>query len=281
MRQGKSRWPLLAYVVAASALGLSAQSIPAPQTPASTAPMPDVLPVAPGSGPSFWVSAKAAADRDNVLKWELFGETTKDDVLHGYLQLENERAEHPKNGNAVDVEAIPEKSCPNHTVSSVFAQAADPAETLAGLINGSLGGIYAGTVIAVTPGFILQAPAEVLTVRVDEALVGLPAPRATYSQLYVAYGVAHFRIGTYYFCGLPSDSWGEPEVGNRLLVFVDRWARPGTAFVLPSVEDQLIIQTSKGIHLPAALGKKGALSGVKTFDAAVEAVRLAIKGAQR
>lgn len=280
MRQGKSCWLVLACLVAASADGLSAQLIPAPQTSASTAPMPDVVPVAPGSGPSFWVSAKAAADRDNVLKWELFGETTKDDILHGYVQLENERAEHPKNGNSVDVEGIPEKSCPNHTVSSIFSQATDPAETLPGLIHGSLGGIYVGTVIAVTPGFILQAPAEVLTVRVDEALVGLPAPRATYSQLYVAYGVAHFRIGTYYFCGLPSDSWGEPEVGNRLLVFVDRWARPGSAFVLPSVENQLIIQTSQSLHLPAALDKKGASPDLKTFDAAVETVRLAIKRAQ-
>jgi hypothetical protein len=128
-------------------------------------------------------------------------------------------------------------------MSSSFYQAADPSETLSRLVASSTDGVHAGTVTAITPGFLGEVPAELLTVRVDETLraaSGLPQP---YPQLYLFFGVAHFRIGSYYFCGQPGDGRGEPAVGSRLLVFIDAWARPATAFAVPSAENQLIFET--------------------------------------
>jgi hypothetical protein len=246
----------------------------------SPPPLADVIPVPPGSGASFWVSAKAAADPESVVKWELFGETNGTDSLHASIREENERSDHPKNANSGQVAVIPERDCPSTTISSVFGQGADASATLPKLIAGSTGGIYAGTVTAVTPGFLLEAPAELLTVRVDETLRGAAGLRQPYSELYLFYGVAHFRIGSYYFCGYPSDKWGDPVVGSRVLVFVDEWARPSTAFVIPSAENQLILETKKGLYIPRALEREGAPLHVTTFDAAVEAVRLTATGAK-
>lgn len=281
MRSRKRYVVVAACAAAAFAVQLLGAAVRGQQSSGASGPqVPDVIPVQAGSGASFWVSAKAAADPDKVIKWELFGETDPSDSLHSNLRAENERSEHPKNANSGQVAVIPEKDCPAHTMTSVFYQGADPSETLPRLIASSSGGVYAGTIAAVTPGFLLEAPAELLTVRVDETLRGASGLRQPYSELYLFYGVAHFRIGSYYFCGQPSDSWGEPAVGNRVLVFVDEWARPSTAFVIPSAENQLIIETKKGLHIPQALEREGAPLRVTSFDAAVEAIRRTLAGAQ-
>jgi hypothetical protein len=281
MHCGKRCLLLAASLVAAFSGRLLAEPVPNRQSPAASAPpLTDVIPVAPGSGASFWVSAKAAADPDSVVRWELFGETDAKDSLHANIREENERSDHPKNASSGQVAVIPEKDCPSHTMSSLLHQGADPSATLAQLIASSTGGVYVGTVTAVTPGFLMEAPAELLTVRVDETLRGASGLRQPYSELYLFYGVAHFRIGSYYFCGEASDSWGEPATGSRVVVFVGAWARPSAAFVAPSVENQLIIETKKGLHVPLALEQEGAPLHGATFDAAVETIRRTSTGAQ-
>jgi hypothetical protein len=240
---------------------------------------PEVIPVPKGSGVSLWVSAAAAADPDTVIKWNLFGELDEHDSLRGHIGREKERTEHPKSGASGQVAEIPEKDCPSHTVSSSFSQAPDPSTTLPHLIASSTTGIYAGTVTAITPGFYLEAPAELLTVSIDEVLRGPSDHQRPPLQIYLFYGVAHFRIDSYYFCGLSSDGLGDPVVRGRILVFTDALALD-TSLFLPSVENQLIFETKTGLRVPAALQRTGAPLKVTTFDTALDIVRQAVAEAK-
>lgn len=118
------------------------------------AQVPDVFRMPPEEGfvgPSTWVSAKAAADADHVVKWNLFGDTSEDSSLHAAIREQDQAAAAPKGGGA-DVVVVPESHCPSITISSVFSENPDrPAETLDDLIANSIG-VYAGAITAITPG---------------------------------------------------------------------------------------------------------------------------------
>ncbi len=227
---------------------------------------------------ALWVSAKAAADPDTVIKWSLFGEHAE--ALQADVRAQDEPGERPKKRGSTEAVEIPEKDCSTHTICSDFSEAPDPSLTLPRLIARSTGGIYAGTVIAVTPGFYLQAPAELLTVSVDEVLHAASAHPQAPPQLYLLYGVAHFRIGAYSFCGQWSDRWGEPVAGNRILIFADESVQPDRGFILPSAENQLLMETKSGLYVPAALRRPGAPLEVTTFGEAVAVVRQAVAAAE-
>ncbi len=260
-----------------AAVGSGAQPDARPGAkPAPQVQVPDVfrMPAEEGFvGPTTWVSAKAAADADHVVKWGLFGDTSEEGTLHSDIRYQEKTATAPKHGSS-EVVNIPESQCPSITIASSFSETPDrPAYTLDQLIANSIA-IYAGTIVAITPGFASEVPSELLTLKVQEVL-RQPEPATSFPYLHLFYGVAHFRIGTYSFCGRPSSAWGEPEIGDRLLVFVYRWVRQGEPFVSP-VEKQLIFGTKRGLQVPAGLGGDPRLR-VGDFPALVSAVRQAIQ----
>jgi hypothetical protein len=250
------------------------------QHPANMASPPDMLrmPHEEGfSGPTTWISAKAAADQDRVLKWELLGDSNEaEPLLQGIIRAQ-EQSRQATRGSA-EVANVPESQCPSHTISSNSSAMPDlPAQTLDDQVANSIG-IYTGTITAVTPGFAVTAPSELLTVKVEDTLRAAVDQPAPLTDLQLFYWVAHFRIGSYIFCGEPSSAWGEPQVGDQVLVFVYRWVRQGQSFVSP-VENQVVFSTKKGLYVPLPLGHDERLH-VNNFGAVVGAVRQAVQQRQ-
>ncbi|HLX09969.1 MAG TPA: hypothetical protein VKY89_19095, partial [Thermoanaerobaculia bacterium] len=248
------------------------------QQPANPASAPDMLrmPREEGfTGPTTWISAKAAADPDRVLKWELLDDSNAaNPSLQGSIR-DQEQARQATRGSA-EVANVPESQCPSHTITQPDTPER-PAETFADLVANSIG-IYAGTITAVTPGFSSNVPSELLTVKVEDTLRAAVDQPVPLTDLQLFYGVAHFRIGSYIFCGLSSSGWGEPQVGDQVLVFVYRWVRQGQSFVDP-VENQLVFGTKKGLYIPVPVRRDERLH-VNKFGAVVDAVRQAVRQRQ-
>lgn len=275
-RPSRLRACLLISLWAASALLLS--SGVTAQQPVNMTPDMLRMPREEGfTGPTTWISAKAAADPGRVLKWELLDDSNEPNpMLQGTIRDE-EAAGQATRGSA-EVANAPESQCPSHTISSDSSATPDrPAETLDDLVANSIG-IYAGTIAVVTPGFAVSAPSELLTVKIEDTLRAAIDQPAPLTDLQLFYGVAHFRIGSYIFCGEPSSGWGEPQAGDQVLVFVYRWVRQGQSFVSP-VENQLIFGTKKGFYIPLPLRHEERLH-VNNFGAVVDAVRQAVRQRQ-
>jgi hypothetical protein len=215
------------------------------------------------AGPTTWVSAAAAADANRILKWELL-----DDTEAGSAQLRAtvHQQEPTARKGAVDVADVPERQCAERSIST---SSGNRALSVADLLDNSIG-IFAGSITEITPGFSIGVPVSLLTVKVQDTLRGAQTG-ASVQTLYVFSAVAHFRIGSYVFCGESSSAWGEPARGDRVLIFVSRWVREGTGFVSPS-SDQVIFDTPKGLQIPTLLRGDSRLQ-VQTFDALVARVQ--------
>ena len=179
---------------------------------------PDLLRASPDGGlsePALWISAKAAADPAKVLGWELLGTPESESPLHDEV-LRQKALPHEKHATG-EVADIPEGQCSSHIVDSGFTAAMEPpANTLDDLIHNSIG-IYAGTVEAITPGFSFHSPYSLLTVKIPGTL--REPESGPVDTLFVLHPVSHFRIGDYNFCGAASRIFGEPRLGDQVLVF--------------------------------------------------------------
>ncbi|HLX08946.1 MAG TPA: hypothetical protein VKY89_13920 [Thermoanaerobaculia bacterium] len=237
------------------------------QRPANMESPPDVLrmPAAEEAGaPPAWASAQAVADPDRGLNWEALG-AAEDSPLRAEVRRQ---AALPHADTSIGVAQIPEKACTSISIDSSFTAAEDPpADNVDDLVTNAQG-VYAGTITAVTPGFSVHSPYSLLTLKIQETL---REAAGTPSSIFILHPVAHFRVGPYVFCGAPSKSFGDPKVGDQVLIFVYRWVKNGTWMVAP-VQNEFLLATGKGLVLPPALKADPRLQ-VATFSELVQAVR--------
>lgn len=229
---------------------------------------PDVIRMSASAGPPAWASAQAVMGPDGGLNWQVLG-AAEDSPLRA--EVRRQAVSSPRSASGAGVAEVPERECPSHTVDSSFTAAEDPpADTLDDLAANAKG-VYAGVITAVTPGFSLHSPYSLLTLTIQETLRAA-GQDAVPGNIFILHPVAHFRVGSYVFCGAPSGPFGDPKVGDQVVVFVYRWLKDRTWVVAP-VQNELLLATRSGLKIPPALKADPRLQQLATFAEVLQAVR--------
>jgi hypothetical protein len=200
---------LLAPIALTCALAAAAS----PPAPART---PDTFEFqwAGPADPPLWVSARAAADPDSILDWDLLGRE-RSSFLRGAVEAQQEQAENVGLGQSgapdLSVRPIPAAECRDSTLSSEDEGA---AVSFRNLVDGAQR-ILRGVVRSVEPGFFTGDPSTLLILEVEEILGQSAPPDVT--RIYLAYPTAHFAIGPYRFCH--GEQSYLPAAGDRVLFF--------------------------------------------------------------
>lgn len=262
---------LLAPIALACALTAAAS----PPAPART---PDTFEFqwAGPADPPLWVSARAAADPDSILDWDLLGRE-QSSFLRGVVEAQQKQVENAGTGQAgasdLSVRPIPAAECKD---AILILSGDDEGEKIAfeKLVDGAQR-ILRGVVRSVEPGFYTGLPNTLLTVDIEEA-VGESAPPDV-TRIYLAYPTAHFALGPYQFC-LGEKSY-LPAAGERVLFFDALGPRdPEGRFFATQRRQVFFEDRAGGLILPEAMKKDRELAGRAGLDEIVSRVRRQLQG---
>lgn len=265
------RMLLLAPLALASALAATGL----PPAPARTPDTFEFQWAGPGD-PPLWVSARAAADPDSILDWDLLGRE-RSSLLRGDVEAQQEQVENagPGQAGAPDhsVRPIPAAECKD---SILILSSDDEGEKLAfeKLVDGAQR-ILRGVVRSVEPGFYTSLPASLLTIEVEEGFGESVPPDVT--RIYLAYPTAHFAIGPYRFC-LGEKSY-LPAAGDRVLFFDALGPRDREGRFFATQRRQVFFEDGAGgLILPYAMKQDRKLADRTGLDEIVSLVRRQLQG---
>ncbi len=214
----------------------------------------------------IWVSATQLTRGGGEIQWNLLGKNEAEEWQRTFPLLN--RLETKEAG----VEEVSKDNCAVNRVDSWPSVDRSIEDDFLALVATSRE-VFAGTVIAHTPGFLIGSPVTVLTVDVTESLRA-EVPGHEHSTLYVAYPRAYFVMGGHVFCGKHQKGPDPPVVGSRILI-LSHWVHPnaGGSFMQVSVQEVFVAAEPGRLAVPLNLKDSAALQGVSSFDDLVEAVR--------
>lgn len=209
--------------------------------------------------PPFWIAAEAATTRSGELDYNVFAPGLGEIVRTQAINVTARRAE----------SADASTPCPTFTVASDDGPPAAMSTWSSALENSDA--VVSGTVVAVTPGFFMVAPASMLTVRVDAA-AGSHAAYPSGLTLMVRYMGADFQIGSSRFCnGGSRMRAGEsflPKVNDRILIFA--FGEPRQSY-LAARDENLVFGRNDRITPSFVFTANRSLPDVSSFDALARA----------
>ena len=241
-------------------------------TPQATAPDVIESTVSGYVGPPIWVSARAAADGQTILKWDLFGD---DPLLRQVVERQRQKLEgnsgrQKTSATDATVHLLPQDNCEAPILQSDHLTDEHPAQSLQDLLRDSKN-IFKGTVLGVEPGFYRGAPASLLKVRVDD-WIRSSNDYGSRTDLYVYHSATHFRIGPYEFCGYSPDV--EPKVKDRVLIFDSAGPMMADSVLLTPRDEKVFAETpARRLALPKQIRQDPLLSRASSLDEIIEIVR--------
>lgn len=126
-----------------------------------------------------------------------------------------------------------------------------PVSTLEQLHGRSLG-IVSGTVAGIEPGFFWESPGALL--RLEPVTIISGTITAENAPLFIHYPNAHFEVGSYSFCKSDPRLPHEPQLGDKLLVFIRTGAWGNEKRLVSPLPDDVFVETRGGELLsPPAL----------------------------
>lgn len=220
-------------------------------------------------GPPLWISARAVASEDKIIDLDLV------DSISLRMQVEKQRralgdrlpTEKSSSRGKPSITTIPPSECKSETYVEDERGGGGPSTTLSDLVIRSKS-IIRGKIHTIDLGFDSGVPASLLGVKVSEVIKGT-APR---SLFYIAYPVARFRIGPFYFCNATKGF--EPRAGDEVLLF-DVTGLVGKDQVLfaPRI-DQIFFQNQSGaLFLPPNLKNTPGLGTARSLTDVVGQLR--------
>jgi hypothetical protein len=228
-------------------------------------------------GPPLWISAEAVADEQKVINLDLLDSPS----LRTYVEMQRrglgDGIEKAEAGEKPSVVSVPLSECPNSQYSTDQGHrgGTGPTSTLADLAANSQA-ILRGTIRSIDPGFDGGVPASLLGVEVSTAIKG-SAPR---SMVYILYPVAHFKIGSLYFCNIRKGF--EPRPGDQILVFDYTGTIDRDQILFAPHLKQILFQKGQGggLFLPAQLKSSPGVSTLRTLDDVVGRLNLPSSGSE-
>jgi hypothetical protein len=215
----------------------------------------------------IWVSAAELTRGGGGIRWGLLAKNQAEDwqrTLRLLPRLETK---------GTGIHEVAEENCKVFSNDLTWPSVHEPIRSdLLALVRTSKE-VFAGTVVAHTPGFLAGSLATVLTVEVTDGLRFEPPAQAR-SVLYVAYPQAHFVMGGLVFCGNHLKGGHLPEVGSRILV-LSHYPPADTDNSLLRVSEPEVFSAFDGsnLFLPPDLKYSVALKGVSSFNELLETVR--------
>jgi len=203
----------------------------------------------------IWVSGEAFAKTGTEPDWSLLGVNTRSSVETLLdLQKDQSRIRREKaSGSRTELKKeVAAAECSSSVVTSGPSSGNAPTESFLDLLRHSTG-IYSGKVTGVTPGFFLGAPASLLRVEVDRVFKEGSAYQGT-TELYVYHPFARFALGPYVFCSGANDHVFEPEIGGKVLLFVDGPPLDKEGLLVTPKREQIFYESAEGkLVLPERL----------------------------
>lgn len=223
-------------------------------------------------GPTLWVSARAAAAEQGVLRLDVIGEPAASSLGRLIEQQRRERVFAESSVQGPRIQRIADSACHSTTLSTAdFGGGSQPSETFGDLLRHALG-IYSGRIVAIEPGFMAGVPASLLTVEVEDVLRS--AEDSAPDVLYILYPFARFSIRGYTFCGGLSASTFDAKSGDRVLIFPYMGSVSREAQLAAPRGEQMFFESATGeLFVPPALRNDPALRGVRSLDEIAERVR--------
>lgn len=171
----------------------------------------------------LWVSAEAATKPDGMVDWELLGE----DARRNFRNLERQPPMSFTTFQHVrELGALIERTNPDGTTTTIYhygvSSKESPGDTWRSLeeVARDARAVFLGTVSGVSEGFFDGAVGSLLTVRVEDVLLGSDRHEVE-SKAYVYYPEARFSIGGLNFWKTNPTYPPRPDVGDRILLATD------------------------------------------------------------
>jgi hypothetical protein len=220
-------------------------------------------------GPPLWISAQAVVNEDKIIDLDLV------DSIPLRMQVEKQRralAGRPPAGKSgprekPSIATIPPSECKSETYVKDERGGGSSSATLSDLATRSKS-IIRGTIHTIDLGFDSGVPASLLGVKVAEVVKG-SVPR---SLFYIAYPVARFRIGPFYFCNATKGF--EPRSGDEILLFDVTGPVDKDQVLFAPRMDQIFFQSQSGaLFLPPGLKNTPGLGTARSLTDVVGQIR--------
>ncbi len=214
----------------------------------------------------IWVSAAEMIKGSEGIQWELLGKNEAEVWRRSVPDLNH------LGRKSVGIEEVDESDCKVLRVDSWPTVERSVEGDFRALVRESRE-VFAGTVVARTPGFVVGSPATVLKVDVTD---GLRFERYIHdhSVLYVAYPQAYFSMRGLVVCGDHQKGAQLPEVGSRILVLSHYTPMDANYSLLQVSVQEVISGPETGtLNLPPNLKHSPELQGISSFDELLELVR--------
>lgn len=219
-------------------------------------------------GPPLWISAKAVADEEKIVRLDLLDSP----ALEMYVEKQHRELEESTpperswRGGKPPVMIIPPSECKSTQYSTGQSHRGGPGpkSTLSDLLANSQA-ILRGTIRTIDLGFDRGVPASLLGIEVSAAIKG-SAPE---SLFYVLYPVAHFKIGPLYFCNTRQGF--EPHPGDQILLFDSTGTVDREDVLFAPHLNQILFQSQGGtLFIPAQIRSSPGMDTIRTLDEVVD-----------
>jgi hypothetical protein len=214
----------------------------------------------------LWVSAEAAVTKDGEMNYDLFHSPS----MRQYREAHAKQYRLTSKENQSDI-SWEECFQVERRVPKPPSIKGRPANTLDDLVQHS-DAIIEGTIVQVTPGFLVGHQTSLVTVQVSDRLKRSPDFREQ-EYLYVDYPVAKFTVGGITYCIDNAELPIGPKIGARVLLFPYRKPWDTTGSFLTIEPKQIFIEDLDGKLLePKALDSSTSLGQEATFSDLLHAV---------
>jgi len=228
--------------------------------------IPPHLAYGEGTPKPLWVSAEAAVTKDGEMNYDLFHSPS----MRQYREAHAKQYRLSRKANQSDI-SWEECFQVERRVPKAPSIKGKPENTLEDLVQHS-DAIIEGTIVQVTPGFLVGHQTSLVTVQVSGRLKSSPGFREQ-EYVYVDYPVAKFTVGGITYCIDNADLPIGPKIGARVLLFPYRKPWDTTGSFITIEPNKIFIEDLDGKLLkPKALASATLLGQAATFPDLLHAV---------